>query len=146
VDIRYGDAPEAAYGSPVRAYESSLGQIRVGANYESQYQLDILAGNQEEVIYLYTVLKAILFAQRKFLEAQGIMALKIAGSDLAPRGEMLPDEPFYRAMTVTFTYPFSFIIEQEVAKAIQITLVDVNPLGDGTPIPGDVIILETIEL
>src|SRR5690606_8629506 len=68
VDIRYTEAPEAAYGSPVRAYEYSSGQLRVGANYDSQYQLDILAGNQEEVIYLYTVLKAILFAQRKFLE------------------------------------------------------------------------------
>lgn len=146
VDLRYEDAPEAAYGSPVRAYEDNLSQLRIGANYDSQYQLDVIAGNQEEVIYLYTVLKAILFAQRKFLEAQGIMALKISGSDLAPRSELLPDEVFTRSMTVQFHYPFSFIVEQEVAKAIQITLTSVNPLGKGTPIPGETIIVSRISL
>lgn len=145
VDIRYTSAPEAAYGSPVRAYESSLGQLRVGANYDSQYQLEILAGNQEEVIYLYTVLKAILFAQRKFLEAQGIMALKISGSDLAPRSELLPDEVFTRSMTIQFTYPFSFIVEQEVARQINIILTNTNPLTD-VPYPGSEILIAEIKL
>lgn len=145
VDIRYTTAPEAAYGNPVRAYESSISQLRVGANYDSQYQLDILAGNQEEVIYLYTVLKAILFAQRRFLEAQGIMALKISGSDLAPRSELLPDEVFTRSMTVQFTYPFSFIVEQDVARQIQIVLTNVNPLT-ATPYPGGEVIVARIEL
>lgn len=145
VDIRYTQTPEAAYGSPVRAYESSLGQLRVGANYESQYQLEILAGNQEEVIYLYTVLKAILFAQRKFLEAQGIMALKISGSDLAPRSELLPDEVFTRSMTVQFVYPFSFIVEQEVARQINIILTNTNPLTN-IPYPGSEILVAQIEL
>jgi len=146
VDLRNEDAPEAAYGNPVRAYEENVGQLRIGANYDSQYQLDVIAGNQEEVIYLYTVLKAILFAQRKFLEAQGIMALKISGSDLAPRAELLPDEVFTRSMTVQFHYPFSFIVEQDVATAIQITLTSVNPKGVGTPVPGETIILSRIAL
>ena len=146
VDLRYEDAPEASYGNPVRAYTDSMSQLRVGANYDSQYQLDVIAGNQEEVIYLYTVLKAILFAQRKFLEAQGIMALKISGSDLAPRSELLPSEVFTRSMTVQFHYPFSFIVEQDVAKAIQITLTSVNPQGVGTPVPGETIIVSRIAL
>lgn len=145
VDIRYTQIPEAAYGTPVRAYESSQGQLRIGANYDSQYQLDIFAGNQEEVIYLYTVLKAILFAQRKFLEAQGIMSLKVSGSDLAPRSELLPDEVFTRSMTVQFTYPFSFIVEQEVARQIQIVLTNVNPLT-ATPYPGSEVIVARVTL
>ena len=145
VDIRYTQTPEAAYGTPVRAYESSQSQLRVGANYDSQYQLDIFAGNQEEVIYLYTVLKAILFAQRRFLEAQGIMSLKISGSDLAPRSELLPDEIFTRSMTIQFTYPFSFIVDQEVARQIQIVLTNVNPLT-ATPYPGGEVIVARIEL
>ncbi len=145
VDIRYTETPEAAYGSPVRAYEENNGQVRIGANYDSQYQLDILAGNQEEVIYLYTVLKAILFAQRKFLEAQGIMAVKLSGSDLAPRSEMLPDEIFTRSMTVQFTYPFSFIVEQDVARQIDIVLTNVNP-ATNVPYPGSEIIVASIEL
>jgi hypothetical protein len=145
VDIRYTETPEASYGNPVSVYEQSLGQLRVGANYDSQYQLEILAGNQEEVIYLYTVLKAILFAQRKFFEAQGIMALKISGSDLAPRSELLPDEIFTRSMTLQFVYPFSFIIEQDVAREIQLVLKNVNPVT-ATPYPGGEVIVARIEL
>lgn len=149
VDIRYtadtGSYREAAYGNPVRAYEQNTSQLRIGANYDSQYQLDILAGNQEEVIYLYTVLKAILFAQREFLEAQGIMSLKISGSDLAPRSELLPDEVFTRSMTLQFTYPFGFIVEQDVAREIQIVLTNVNPLTQ-TPYPGGEVFVASIEL
>lgn len=146
VDIRYARVAESTYGQPVRAYvTNNLGQVRLGANYEGQYQLEILAGNQEEVIYLYTVLKAILFAQRKFLEAEGIMALKISGTDLAPRSELLPDEIFNRSMTLQFTYPFDFIVENEVFKAIQITLTNVNP-ETTTPTPGGSIIVAEIDL
>lgn len=145
VDIRYTSAPEAAYGTPVRAYESSTGQRRIGANYDTQYQLEILAGNQEEVIYLYTVLKAILFSQRTFLEAQGIMGLKLSGSDLSPRTEGLATELFSRFMTLQFTYDFSFIVEQDVARAINIILKNVNP-ATATPYPGGEVIVASIEL
>lgn len=145
VDIRLTTAPEAAYGNPVRAYEADIAQLRIGANYDSQYQLDILAGNQEEVIYLYAVLKAILLSQLKFLEAQGIMSLKISGTDLAPRSELLPDEVFTRSMTIQFTHPFSFIVEQEVARAIQVVLTNVNPLS-AKPYPGGEVFISRIEL
>jgi hypothetical protein len=147
VEIRYAkDPPEAAYGQPVRAYElGNIGQLRVGANYEGQYQLEILAGNQEEVIYLYTVLKAILFVQREFLEGQGIMALKVSGTDLAPRSELLPDEIFTRSMTLQFTYPFNLIVERDVAKQIQLTFSNVNPLSN-TPTLGDSVFIGTINI
>lgn len=148
VDIRYSEDPEAAYGQPVRAYEvGDTSQLRIGANYDGQYQLEVLAGNQEEVIYLYTVLKAILFAQRTFLEAQGIMSLKISGTDLAPRSELLPDEIFTRSMTLMFTYPFDFIVEQEVARAIQISLTPSTVVGGPEPgIYGETIIFAEVDL
>ena len=143
VDIRLSKDLEAPYGQPVRAYKANnLGQTRLGANYEGQYQLEILAGNQEEVIYLYTVLKAILFAQREFLEAQGIMALRLSGTDLAPRSELLPDEIFTRSMTLQFTYPFDFIVEKDVAKRIQLTLTNVNPLNDNSTSGGYILIAD----
>lgn len=147
VEIRESSAPEASYGSPTRLYDvqNALGLLRIGANYDATYQLEILAGNQEEVIYLYSVLKAVLFTQRKFFEAQGIMAVKITGTDLAPKTELLPDEVFTRTMMVQFTYPFEFLVEQDVAKAIELTLFNVNPATTHR-IPGDEIILATIEL
>jgi hypothetical protein len=91
------------------------------------------------------VLKAILFAQREFLEAQGIMALKLSGTDLAPRSELLPDEIFTRSMTLQFTYPFDFMIDQEVAKEIRLVLSNVNPLSS-TPVPGSSILVAQIKL
>ncbi|NJL53727.1 hypothetical protein HC928_00380 [bacterium] len=144
VDIRYADDPEGPYGEPIRAYTNNTGLLRIGANYEGQYQLEVLAGNQDEVIYLYSVLKAILFSQRKFLEAQGLMSVRISGTDLAPRTEMLPDEIFTRSMTVQFTYPFNFMVEQDVFKQIQLTLASTSP-GDSTSTLGEVLVA-TIEL
>jgi len=146
VDIRYSEDREAVYGQPVRAYETGdTSQLRIGANYDGQYQLEVLAGNQEEVIYLYTVLKAILFAQRTFLEAQGIMSLKLSGTDLAPRSELLPDEVFTRSMTLMFTYPFDFIVEQEVARAIQVSITPHIVGADGS-IYGETNILAEVDL
>lgn len=145
VDIRLYEDREAVYGNPVRTLKGSTSQLRVGANYDTQYQLDVLAGNQNEVIYLYTVLKAILFAQRAFLEAQGIMALKITGSDLTPRVENLPDEIFQRSMTLQFTYPFSLVIDQDVVNEIRLTLMSVDP-SSATPVPGEQIEVSVIEV
>src|SRR5690606_7542358 len=145
VDIRYAEKHEDAYGEPARVYEYDTGLLRIGANYEGQYQLEVIAGNQNEVIYLYSVLKAILFSQRAFLEAQGIMSLRISGTDLAPRSELLPVELFTRSMTVQFTYPFSFLVEQEVAKAIQLTFSSVDP-SSTTPVPGSEILVSEIKL
>lgn len=144
VEIRYAPDVEKPYGQPVRAYAvGNTGQLRIGANYDGQYQLEVLAGNQEEVIYLYTVLKAILFAQREFLEAQGIMALRLSGSDLAPRSELLPDECYTRTMTLQFTYPFDFIVETEVVKAIQIAFTNIGRTED---YPGATILIDEFAL
>jgi hypothetical protein len=146
VDIRYSDDPEGAYGEPQRVYDAdSTSLLRLGANYDTQYQLEVLAGNQEEVIYLYAILKAVLLSQRSFLEAQGIMAMKITGSDFAPRSEFLPDEVFMRNMIIQFTYPFTFLVEQDVATAIDVTLTSVDP-DDRNTYPGSEVILTRIEL
>lgn len=143
VDIRYADQREPAYGEPARLYEENdTSLLRIGANYEGQYQLEVIAGNQNEVIYLYSVLKAILFSQRTFLEEQGIMSLRISGTDLAPRSELLPDEIFTRSMTVQFTYPFSFLYEQEVAKTIQLMFRSIN----SEPVPGGEVLVTEIKL
>lgn len=143
IDIRPAHDHELPYGQPVRSYEvGNTSQLRIGANFDGQYQLDIVASHQEEVIYLFIVLKAILFLQREFLEANGIMNLKTSGSDLSLRSEFLPDECFFRSMTLQFTFPFTFIVEKEMAKAIQITFTNVNPPGMNS----GVIITQEIDL
>ena len=131
VDIRKVDDPILALGEPSRTYDAAASNLqRIGSNYSTQYQLSVLAGHQDEVIYLYSVLKAILLSQRASLEAQGLIALKISGTDFAPRTEYLPSEVFQRVMTLQFVYPFSFLVELEgLAKQIQLCL---TPRDSGT--------------
>jgi hypothetical protein len=120
VDIRKPDDPMLATGEPSRVYASDGSYLRKGANFAVNYNLHVMAAQQDQVIYLYATMKALLLSQRAFLESQGIINLKIGGSDFAPRTEFLPDEVFQRMMTLQFTTPFSFLEEQEVFNQIQL--------------------------
>lgn len=123
VDIRIADDPGLAVGEPSRVYPAgATNLLRKGANYDTQYQLSVIAGHQDEVLYLYTIVKALLFSQKKFMESQGLMALKISGADYAPRTEYLPNEVFQRVMMLNFTYPFSFLEEIETFNNIEISI------------------------
>lgn len=128
VDIRDDFDPELAMGEPSQVYDASRNDLwRIGSNYDVQYQLEVLAGHQDEVIYLYSILKALLLANRETLEAQGIMALKISGSDFAPRSEYLPSDVFQRTMILQFTYPFSFLKEIDAASSIVLRISPDDP-------------------
>lgn len=120
VDIRKPSDPMASDGEPSRVYDSNGSYLRKGVNYKENYALHVLAGKQEEVIYLYATIKALLLSQRAYLESQGVMNLSIGGSDLAPRTEFLPDEIFQRAMSLRFEAPFSFLEPQVTYDKIQI--------------------------
>lgn len=104
----------SSVGEPTQVFDTSGNYRRIGSIYKAQYQVNILAGKQEQVIYLYSIVKAILFSQRSLLEREGLQNLEISGSDLAPRSEYNPDEVFQRVMTLSFTYPFSFLESFEV--------------------------------
>jgi hypothetical protein len=109
-----------AVGEPSRVYASDGSYLRKGANFAANYNLHVMAGQQDQVIYLYSAVKALLLSQRAFLESQGVINLRVGGSDFAPRTEFLPDEVFQRMMTLQFTSPFSFLEEQEVFTQIEI--------------------------
>lgn len=123
-------------GEPSRVYDSSKTYERIGVHYDTQYQLQIIAGHQDEVIYLYSIVKALLLSQRPFLEGQGLMVFKLSGSDFAPRGEYLPSDVFMRVLNIQFTYPFSFLRELDVASTLEVCLTpdDLGQPGSGTPI------------
>lgn len=122
-------------GEPQPTFSSTSTNItRTGANYQCQYQLIVLTGSQEETTYLYYVVKAILLSQTAYLEGQGLQALQLSGSDLAPRPEFVPNELFQRALNVNFIYPFSFLEESGVAfSSISVSLgcgLEENCAGD----------------
>jgi len=113
IDLRLTSDPERSVGETPRVYEPGEDLIRIGANFEAQYQVEFLAGTSDETIFLYSVVKAILFSQKMFMESQGLMALKISGAELAPRSEYVPTEAYMRAMTLSFTYAFAFLEERD---------------------------------
>lgn len=134
-----------ALGEPSRVFkDSARNVVRIGSNYEVQYQLDIVASSQEEVLCLYAVTKAILYAQKQHMEEQGMMAVKISASDLAPRGDYLPDEIYQRSLTITFTYPFKFLQEFEAASTLIFRLIPRDPFT--VPTPDQAVVTATLPL
>ncbi len=128
VVIREANNTGAAIGEPSREFsleEKSL--IRRGANYDAQYQLHIVAGRQDEVLYLYAIVKQILLSQTPYMEEKGIMALRLSASDFAPKSELLPTESFQRTMNLQFKYPFSFVQSQEVFESFEVCVTPEQP-------------------
>lgn len=97
---------EGYTGEPSRIFSSTDVVERIGAHYNVQYQLLILAPNPELTVFLYNVVKAIMFINTDFLVKQGFLNLQISGSDFLPRSEFLPDLAYQRAMTLNFDYSF----------------------------------------
>jgi hypothetical protein len=127
VDLREPDDPELALGEPSRVYDAEGHYNRLGAQYDTTYHLQIVAGGQDEVIYLFQVMKALFISQRALLEAQGLINLRISGSDFAPKTEYLPVEAFQRQMVLNFTYPFTFIEELQLPKNLIVSVTPEDP-------------------
>jgi len=147
IDIRSVDVSEMALGEPSRSYDAgNRRNLRCrGAEYEVTYHLHVIAGGQDEVVFLYSAIKALLLSQRPLLESQGIIALRISGSDFAPRSEYLPSEVFQRMMVLTFTYPFSFIEELDLPDKLVLNITPEDPVT-GEPCSDSTLIGVTIQL
>lgn len=145
IDIRSADASELPLGEPSRVYESGENRRNLrqrGAEYEVTYHLHVIAGGQDEVVFLYSAIKALLLSQRPLLESQGIIALRISGSDFAPRTEYLPSEVFQRMMVLTFTYPFSFVEELDLPDKLVLNIIPDDP--EEGPAEGDCVNLGVV--
>jgi hypothetical protein len=109
-----GKSLEVAGGEPSRLFEAGEVIERVGAHYEAQYQLLITAPSQDALMYLYIVVKAILFSFNEFFIKQGFLNLRLSGSDFTDRGEDYPDRGYQRSLLMAFSYSF------DVYRSIQV--------------------------
>ncbi len=130
VDLRKPNNPIATAGEPSRIFrEDDIWLSRKGVNYDAQYQLSILAGSQQEVLHLFTIIKALFISQRVFLEAQGLMNFAMSASDFSPRSDYTPAIVYQRAMTCKFTYTFSFVERLTSISRVDFTIKTCS-LGD----------------
>lgn len=123
IDLRRSNNPTATVGEPSRIFdEDDIYFERKGANYEANYQIMIMAGSQQEVLHLHTVLKALFISQRVFLEAQGLQNFSMSASDFSPRSDYIPGVVFQRAMNCKFKYTFNFVSKLERISRIDFTI------------------------
>lgn len=130
LDIRRADEV-IAEGQPPRLFTEEDDLTTKGAYYEARYKLHVLGSTQLEVLFLYSILKAILLSQRVYLEKQGLHGLGVQGAEFAPLGEYLPDICYGRAMTLTFKYLFCYTEPLETYDTLQINLTTSNTFTGG---------------
>jgi len=123
IDLRRSNNPTATVGEPSHIFdEDDIYFERKGANYEATYQIMIMAGSQQEVLHLHTVLKALFISQRSFLEAQGLQNFSMSASDFSPRSDYQPLIAYQRSMSCKFKYTFNFVEKLERISRIDFTI------------------------
>lgn len=141
VVLRDSTNSPATDGEPQEVYDASnRGLLRKGAQYQVQYQLTILGSRQEEVLYLYNMLKAIFFLSRVYLEGQGLHNLQISGTDFAPKSEYLPDVVYTRSMQLSFISPFYVYAEQDVLDELRLCITPTDLFAPDGSVPFSTII------
>lgn len=101
---------------------SDLNLERFGSIYKVAYTLNIIATDQELVIILYNVLKAIVVSSRRYLIRNGVINARMSGTDFTPQPEYYPQLAYSRAMTLEFEYHFDVFTTLNEAIATQMEL------------------------
>jgi hypothetical protein len=106
-----------------KLYDSSdVSLERFGSLYKVAYSLNIIASDQELVIILYNILKAIVVSSRKYLLKNGVINAKMSGTDLTPMSEYYPQLAYSRTMSLEFEYHFDVFVTLTEAVATQLEL------------------------
>jgi len=124
------DSDEQIVGEWPKLYDSNdLALERFGSIYKVSYVLNVIAGDQELVIILYNVLKAIVVSSRRFLLRNGIINARMSGTDFVPQTEYYPSLAYSRAMTLEFEYHFDVFttVNEAIASQIELKLFVKNP-------------------
>jgi hypothetical protein len=121
-----GPYPEiGTTGSKEKVFNSQDAVDREGSIFRAVYQLDIAGTSPEAAIYLYTIVKAIVYVAKSLLLKQGFLTLaKMSGADLAPAAEYAPTLVYRRSLTLEFEYAFDVYkdITETLANHIELDL------------------------
>ncbi len=121
VQIVNADDAVGTTGDASKVFEITDKVERLGALYKVNYQLVLLTGDQDHLLWLYSMIKAMMIINREFMIKQGFMNLKIGGADFLPRSEMQPQLVYQRSMTFDFDYSFdvyNFIQEPTLSSLV----------------------------
>ncbi len=121
---QFVEPDEQVVGEWPKLFDQDSYVERFGSIYSVTYQLSIFAPDQELVIIIYNVLKAIIVQARRFLLRNGIMNSRMSGTDLVPQPEFYPSLGYSRALTVEFEYHFDVLVSlnEPIAETLNIQL------------------------
>lgn len=125
--------PYGVQGEPSKLYDKSSVVERIGAHYRVSYQLLIGGPNSEITLFLYAIVKAIMFINYTYLQKSGFLNLKMSGTDFVAKPEYFPDRAFARALIMEFEHSFDVYLEVEAVNKIRMDIAVYDPnVGDGS--------------
>lgn len=135
-------------GEPSKLFSSSDVIERRGVIYQATYDLLIVGPNPETTVFLYSLVKAIIFLNEGFLVRQGFMNIAMSGTDFTPRTEFYPDLAYQRALTLSFSYSFDVYEKTSgiLIDKIKVALAVHDPNVEEVEDPGRTVIETTLDL
>lgn len=109
-------------GEPSKLFSSNTVLERIGAQYRVSYQLIIGGPNTEMTLFLYAIVKAIMFINSSYLQKNGFINLKMSGTDLVAKPEYFPDIAYARSLIMEFDHSFDVYIESDAIKHIRMDI------------------------
>jgi hypothetical protein len=120
-------------GEPSKLYTSKSIVERIGAHYRVSYQLLISGPNPEMALFLYAIVKAIMFVNAQYLQKSGFLNLKMSGTDFVSKPEYFPDLAYSRALIMEFEHSFDVYLEVEAINHLRLDLGVYDPdVGDNS--------------
>lgn len=149
IEVRTAADQPGVTGEPSKLFSSQDIIERKGVIYQATYDLLIVGPNPETTVFLYSLVKALIFLNEDFLVKQGFMNIAMSGTDFTPRTEFYPDLAYQRALTLSFSY--SFDVYQKASEAtlidkITIALAVHDPDVKEVEDPGRTVIETTLDL
>jgi hypothetical protein len=96
-------------GTPPKLYPAGTQVRMVGSAFKHDYIIQVMSSTPHAVLFLYTLLKAIMYTNKPVLHDNGIHHIMLNGSDMLAHPELLPDHVFSRSLNVScvsyFTVP-----------------------------------------
>ena len=97
-------------GDPRRLLGQSTYKEKGSVFFDASYLLHIMAQSQEFTIFLYALVKYILYSNRRRLERNNLKNLSTSGTDLSAAPEFAPDFIYSRALALQFIQPFEWFV------------------------------------
>jgi len=125
--------PFGVQGEPSKLYDKSSVIERIGAHYRVSYQLLIGGPNAEITLFLYAIVKAIMFVNYTYLQKSGFINLKMSGTDFVTKPEYFPSRSYARALIMEFEHSFDVYLEVAAVNKLRLDIGVYDPnVGDGS--------------